>query len=84
MNATLWNDALLVMIIGMGTVFVLLTVMIWAMDFNGKVLKFVNKIWPEEVPEAAKPARRAAQTSDDEEVALAIACAMAKAGKHAV
>ena len=84
MNATLWNDALLVMIIGMGTVFVFLTVMIWAMDLNGKVLQFVNKIWPEEVPEAAKPVRRAAQTSDDEEVALAIACAMAKAGKHAV
>ena len=83
MNATLWNDALLVMIIGMGTVFVFLTVMIWAMDFNGKVLQFVNKIWPEEVPEEAKP-RRISQTSDEEEVALAIACAMAKAGKHTI
>lgn len=83
MNATLWNDALLVMIIGMGTVFVFLIVMIWVMDFNGKVLQYVNKIWPEEVPQEAKPARKAVQ-SDDEEVALAIACAMAKAGKHAV
>ena len=83
MDATLWKDALFVMVIGMGTVFVFLTVMIWAMDFNGKVLQFVNKIWPEELPQEAKPARRTAQTSDDEEVALAIACAMAKAGKHA-
>ena len=83
MDVTLWKDALFVMVIGMGTVFVFLTVMIWAMDFNGKVLQWVNKIWPEEVPEPAKTARRAAQASDDEEVALAIACAMAKAGKHA-
>ena len=50
MDMSLWKDALFVMVIGMGTVFVFLTVMIWAMDFNGKVLQFVNKIWPEELP----------------------------------
>ena len=80
MDMSLWKDALFVMVIGMGTVFVFLTVMIWAMDLNGKVLQFVNKIWPEELPPEAKPVRRAAE--DDSEIALAIACAMAKAGKH--
>ncbi len=82
MNATLWNDALLVMIIGMGTVFVFLTVMIWVMDFNGKVLQFVNKIWPEEVPQESKQARKSLESNDNEEIALAIACAISKAGKH--
>lgn len=84
MDMSLWKDALFVMVIGMGTVFVFLTVMIWAMDFNGKVLQFVNKIWPEELPPEAKPARRAAAAEDDYEIALAVACAMAKAGKHTV
>ena len=81
MNATLWNDALLVMIIGMGTVFVFLTVMIWVMDLNGKVLQFVNKIWPEEIPAETKNVKKSTVNTDDE-IALAIACAMVKAGKH--
>ena len=80
MDISLWKDALFVMVIGMGTVFVFLTVMIWAMDLNGKVLQLVNKIWPEEIPQETKPARRTS-AEDDSEIALAIACAMAKAGR---
>ena len=36
MNLALLEDGLIVMIIGMGTVFIFLTIMIWAMDLNGR------------------------------------------------
>ena len=39
MNLALLEDGLIVMIIGMGTVFIFLTIMIWAMDLNGRVLQ---------------------------------------------
>ena len=61
MNLALLEDGLIVMIIGMGTVFIFLTIMIWAMDL--------------------KTAKKNAQSDNNEEIALAIACAMAAAGK---
>ena len=42
MNLALLEDGLIVMIIGMGTVFIFLTIMIWAMDLNGRVLQIIN------------------------------------------
>ena len=79
MDLMLFKDGLFVMIIGMGTVFIFLTVMIWAMYFNGKVLKIVNKYFPEEVPAEKRTVKKSENT--DDEIALAIACAMIEAGK---
>jgi len=39
------------------------------------------KFFPEEVPVEKKTAKKNAQSDNDEEIALAIACAMAAAGK---
>ena len=66
------------MIIGMGTVFVFLSIMIFAMHLNGKVLQVLNKFFPEEIPVEKKPVQK---SDNNEEIALAIACAMAAAGK---
>ena len=52
------------------------------MELNGKFLQIINKFFPEEIPVEKKPVKSNAK-NEDEEVALAIACAMAKAGKAA-
>lgn len=74
MDLTLFKESFFVMVIGMGTVFVFLSIMIFAMEINSKLLKFIGKYFPEEIPET-KPVKRKAN-SNDEEIALAIACAV--------
>lgn len=78
MDLALLEDGFFVMIIGMGTVFVFLSIMIFAMHLNGKVLQVLNKFFPEEIPVEKKPVQK---SDNNEEIALAIACAMAAAGK---
>ena len=77
MDMTLLKEGAIIMSIGMGTVFFFLTIMICTMNVNEKVLKFIGKYFPEEVPEV-KTTKRKAKTQDDE-IALAIACAIHKA-----
>ena len=73
MDISLLKEGLFVMIIGMGTVFVFLTVMILIMNLNSIFMqKVVNRFFPEE-----QPAEKKSQ-NNDEEIALAIACAYAK------
>ena len=79
MDMTLLKEGAIVMVIGMGTVFFFLTIMIGAMNINEKVLKFISKFFPEEVPEV-KTTKKKAENSDDE-IALAIACAINRAQK---
>ena len=69
MNLALLEDGLIVMIIGMGTVFVFLSIMIFAMHLNGKVLQVLNKFFPEEIPVEKKPVQK---SDNNEEIALAI------------
>ena len=78
MDLALLEDGFIVMVIGMGTVFVFLSIMVFAMHLNGKVLKVLNKFFPEEIPVEKKPVQK---SDNNEEIALAIACAMAAAGK---
>lgn len=78
MDLALLEDGFIVMIIGMGTVFVFLSIMIFAMHLNGKVLQVLNKFFPEEIPVEKKPVQK---SDNNEEIALAIACTMAAAGK---
>ena len=78
MDLALLEDGFIVMIIGMGKVFVFLSIMIFAMHLNGKVLQVLNKFFPEEIPVEKKPVQK---SDNNEEIALAIACAMAAAGK---
>ena len=77
MDMTLLKEGVIIIIIGMGTVFFFLTIMIGAMNINEIVLKFIGKFFPEEVPEV-KTAKKT-ESSKDDEIALAIACAINKA-----
>ena len=79
MEMTLLKEGAIIMSIGMGTVFFFLIIMICAMNINEIVLKFVGKYFPEEVPEV-KTAKKKVESNDDE-IALAIACAVHKAQK---
>ena len=73
MDLTLFKEGCFVMIIGMGPVFVFLAIMIGMMN----VINFIGKFFPEEVP-VVKTQKKVQNTSNDEEIALAIACAMHK------
>ena len=79
MDMTLLKEGAIVMVIGMGTVFFFLAIMICAMNINEIVLKFIGKYFPEEVAEA-RTSKKKAETND-EEIALAIACAINQAQK---
>ena len=79
MDITLLKEGAIIMAIGMGTVFFFLTIMIGAMNINEIVLKFISKFFPEEVPEVKTQKKKV--ESIDEEIALAIACAINQAQK---
>lgn len=80
MDLTLLKEGFFVMVIGMGTVFAFLTIMIFAMDINTYVLKIINKYFPEEIPVEKSANKKKSQNSDDE-IALAIACAIRASGQ---
>ena len=76
MDLELLKEGSLVMVIGMGTVFFFLVVMIYAMEISAKVLKFINKFMPEEVEVVKSSANKKQAQDNDAEIALAIACAL--------
>ena len=73
METTLLSDGVSLMLIGMGTVFVFLTILIGAMKVNEKFLNFIGKYFPEETPQNNIPKQT---NKNDEEIAIAIACAL--------
>lgn len=80
MDMTLLKEGAFIMAIGMGTVFFFLVIMIFAMNINKKVLNFIGKYFPEEVPEVKTTKKKTDSKGD--EIALAIACAIRKARKQ--
>ena len=70
------KEGFIIMVIGMGTVYVFLTIMIYAMNFTKKILDIVNKYFPEEVQQESK--KRKDKKDNDAEIALAIAAAIHK------
>ena len=74
MNTSLWIDGLSVMAIGMGVVFSFLVITIFAMMIMSKVVGYLNTIFPE----AAVQGAGVKKSSDDVEIAIAIAAAMAR------
>ena len=69
------EEGLTVTIMGMGTVFFFLCVLIFAMAITYKILTVVNKFFPEVVLETASVKKISA--SNDEEIAVAIAATKA-------
>ena len=68
-------EGLSAMLIGMGTVLSFLCLMICAMFIMSKIVRKLNEIFPEAVPQAAG-AKKAVSSGDDSEVAAAIVAAM--------
>ncbi len=66
-----------VMCIGMGTVLTFLCITILSMFIMSRVVKKLNEIFPEAVPQVAGSAK-AVKSNDDENVAVAILAAVLK------
>lgn len=66
-------DGLIITVVGMGTVFLFLTLLVYSMHFATKVIEFLNKFMPEEVAAPVTVSSRKKDT--DENVAVAIAVA---------
>ena len=76
----LFSTVMTITLVGMGVVFAFLSLMIFAMNItSGLIINIVNKYFPEEVKEEPKKAKKKT-TSDDAEIAIAIALAHKAAG----
>lgn len=65
------GDGLIVIIVGMSTVFVFLTVLVFCVNLTSFIMKYVNKYFPEVVEETTKA--KVAVVNDDENIIAAIA-----------
>ena len=70
-------EGLSAMLIGMGTVLSFLCLMIVSMTIMSKVVRKLNEIFPEAVPQTAGPSKKIS-SGDDSEIASAIVAAMFK------
>ena len=66
------QEGLIITIVGMSTVLMFLTILVFAMKLMAKAVVLINKFMPEEV-EAPVVVRK--ETNTDEEIAVAIAVA---------
>ena len=66
------EEGLILMFVGMGTVFSFLVILWFAVFCMSKVVLFLNKIFPEQTAVAAAPVKSA---NNDVETAIAIAAA---------
>lgn len=74
---TLLYEGIQIMVLGMGTVFMFLVILIVTMGIIAKFIKLINKILPE--PAEAKPAQPPAVSADEgSAIAIAIAAAYMK------
>ncbi len=67
------NEGLALMATGMGTVFSFLVILWFSVSIMGKVVLYLNKIFPEEVTN--KPVLVNTDSNNDVEIAVAIAAA---------
>lgn len=76
-NISLFEDGMIIMLIGMGFVFLFLVIMVYAMNIMAFIIKKINTIFPEEIPNENKHSKKN-KISADSEVALAIALAYSR------
>ena len=72
-----FNTGIVITFIGMATVLLFLTLMIFAMHLMEKVIFQLNKFFPEEIPAELK---KKVKNNDESEIAAAIAIAFAQNG----
>ena len=72
------KQGFVIMVIGMGTVYIFLSIMIYAMHICAKVINYINKYFPEEEVIEGKNSRNSKKKQNDNDagIALAIACAV--------
>ena len=70
------EDGLTVLCVGFFTVFLFLGILIFAMNVMGKLVKYLNKVFPAAVPAGAAVKKQT--TGADEELAIAIASVLMK------
>jgi len=75
LDANLWAQGGITMVVGMGIVFLFLVILVFAMLIMTKCVMFINKICPEAV---AEPKKAKKATTDDSEIAAAVAVAYSK------
>lgn len=75
LNPELWIEGGTTMAVGMGIVFSFLVILVFAIMIMARVVAYINKVCPLPVEPTKAPK---AKVSNDAEVALAIAVAMAK------
>ena len=80
MTFNLLKEGLVVMAMGMGTVFVFLVIMIGTMNLTSAIMPILNKFIPEEI-EQPKSSAKKQDKDNDAEIALAIACALRERGR---
>lgn len=76
LNPELWATGLTTMVVGMGIVFSFLIVMVFAILIMTRVVNWLNVVCP--LPTVEAKTSKKAVSSDDEQVAVAIAVAMAQ------
>lgn len=74
-------NASIITLLGMGTVFLFLLVLVAAMDATRALLPLLNRLAPEELPAPAAAAHRPAPVAGKAKAAAAIAAAFAHSGK---
>lgn len=80
-NLSLLKDGAVIMCLGMGSVFLFLVIMVYAMRIMAFVIQKINKFFPEAQLEVNKYTKKSQNNTSDSEIALAIALAYAKAQK---
>lgn len=63
----------MLMLLGMGTVFFFLTIMIFCMQISSKVLAIINKYFPEEIIDNKTVKNKTSKINEEIAVAIAIA-----------
>lgn len=71
------EEGVIVMLIGMGVVFIFLAILVYAMGIMSKFIQKFNLLYPEPVEEERKSAKSSA-ANENEAVAVAIAAVMAR------
>ena len=71
LDASTWATGLTTMVVGMGIVFSFLTILVFAINIMVKCVEVVNRLCPLPVEEP----KTAKKTTDDSEIAIAIAVA---------
>lgn len=78
MDTEILKLGLFLMVLGMGTVYFFIILMIFFMNITTSILKIINKYFPEEILENKN--NSAKKKTEDVEIAIAIACASKQGG----